>query len=310
MEYKIYRFAFQNAVHFGSQSLEGSEYTFCADTLFSAMCQEAVKIGEDCLSKLYQCVKSGKLLFSDAFPYIAGRYYLPKPMKRMDNADGTADSVRKKAFKKLKYIAAEDMDIYLQGKYDVLNEPDVEEMLGKYEMKTRAAIRGEEQTRPYRVGNYYFTEGNGLYIIAGYMDDEAGQLLDELLENLSFAGIGGKRSSGMGRYTLYSSKLPEALRRRLDKKAERYMTLSVSMPKEEELEEVLKEAEYVICRRGGFVSSQGYAPEHMRKRDLYVFKAGACVAVKYQGDVYDVSSQAGAHPVYRYAKPLFMEVDV
>ena len=34
---------------------------------------------------------------------------------------------------------------------------------------------------------------------------------------------------------------------------------------------------------------------------------GACVINKYMGSVYDVSA-GGRHPVYRYAKPMFLEV--
>ena len=79
--------------------------------------------------------------------------------------------------------------------------------------------------------------------------------------------------------------------------------------KEDELEEALNGAEYLLCKRSGFVDSAGYAKEQQRKRDLYVLKAGACVGMKFQGDVYDVSGKNGAHPVYRYAKPMFLEVD-
>ena len=86
------------------------------------------------------------------------------------------------------------------------------------------------------------------------------------------------------------------------------MTLSVALPREEELTSALEDAEYLLCKRSGFVSSDQYAPEQMRKKDLYVFKAGSCFAYRFHGDVYDVSGKGGRHPVYKYAKPMFMEV--
>ena len=49
------------------------------------------------------------------------------------------------------------------------------------------------------------------------------------------------------------------------------------------------------------------AKEARRKRDFHVFAAGSCFANQFLGDIFDVST-GGAHPVYRYAKPLFMEV--
>ena len=50
-----------------------------------------------------------------------------------------------------------------------------------------------------------------------------------------------------------------------------------------------------------------YAEEYRRKRDLYVFAAGSCFKNEFEGDIYDVTN-GGSHPVYRYAKPLFMGV--
>ena len=68
MEYSIYKLEFQTGVHFGTGMLNESAYTFCADQLFSALYIEALKM--DCAKEFYEKVKSGALLFSDAFPYM------------------------------------------------------------------------------------------------------------------------------------------------------------------------------------------------------------------------------------------------
>ncbi len=308
MEYKVYKLEFQGAVHFGKTSLEDGEYTFCADTLFSAMCQEAVRMGNGVLETFYQSVKDGKIRFSDAFPYEGTTYYLPKPMLHIESQNDNGDSIVKKAYKKLKYIPAEEMDCYLQGKYDVLHAGNLSQ-LGYFEMKVSASIRGEEQTVPYRISTYRFNDGNGLYIIMGYADRAVLELAEELLENVSYSGIGGKRATGLGRFILLPGKLDAGIEKRLSKEGKRYMTLSISLPREEELEKSLENASYAVVRRSGFVQSDTYAKEQMRKRDLYVLKAGACVETRYEGDIYDVSDTVGRHPVYKYAKPIFMEVD-
>lgn len=307
MEYKLYRLTFQSAVHFGKHNLDEGEYTCCADTFFSALCQEAFKIGDDVLQSLVRYAKEGSLLLSDLFPYVGDTYYVPKPMKRIVSAENDGNSKVKKAYKKLKYIPMDMLDVYLQGTYDVLNAPNLEE-LGHFAMKTAAAVWGEAETEPYRIGMYYYNFGSGLYFIIGYQKEEILELAETLLENLSFSGIGGKRASGLGRFELFSGKLSDSFCKRLGKNGTRYMSLSVALPTDKELETVLHDAEYLLCKRSGFVASEQYAPEQMRKKDLYVFKAGSCFAEQFGGDVYDVSGKCGRHPVYRYAKPMLMEV--
>ena len=308
MDYKLYKFKFQSAVHFGKQNLDDGEYSCCADTIFSALSQEALRLGEDVLKCFYQYVKDGELLFSDTFPYMGDTYFLPKPMKRIEMPDRTGDSVIKKKFKKLTYIEEDMFDTYLQGKYDILQATDMGR-LGQFVMKEAASIRGEEETQPYRIGIYYYKEGNGIYVIVGYQEKKALELTEKLLENLSFSGIGGKRASGLGRFDLHSGKLSSSLLKRLKGVGNRYMSLSTALPKDDELKSALNGAEYLLLKRSGFVLSERYAPEQMRKKDLYTFRAGSCFSARFSGDIYDVSCKGGSHPVYRYAKPLFVEVD-
>ena len=243
MKYKLYRLRFQGAVHFGRHNLDEGEYSCCADTLFSALCQEALKIGDSTLQEFYHCAKEDGLLFSDLFPYMGDTYYIPKPMKHIDTEDGSGNSVIKKAYKRLKYIPMDMLDVYLEGKYDVLNAQNLEE-LGHFEMKTTVSIRGESEPEPYRIGTYYYGPGNGLFFIVGYGEEKASELAERLLENLSFSGIGGKRASGLGRFDLFQGTLPEHFCARLEKRGSRYMSLSGSLPTEEELKRELNLAEF------------------------------------------------------------------
>lgn len=307
MEYRIYKLSFANGVRFGKKSLEDGEFSFHADTLFSALCQEALgQGGEEKLNGFLQRAHAGTVQLSDAFPFIGERYYIPKPFLRIEPKEDQGDSNRKKLFKRMKYLPLELLKEYLSGDFPQEHMEDLDG-LGHAAVKTSVALRGKEEAEPYRVECYYYEEGNGIYFIAGYGGAEDQAFLEGLLEGLSYAGIGGKRFAGLGRFQWSSGEVPALLLNRLDAGAGLGMLLSVALPKEEELERALGEASYQVIKRSGFVSSTSYAQEYIRKRDLYVFNAGSCFTERFEGDIYDVSS-GGSHPVYRYAKPMFMGV--
>ena len=305
MNYKIYKMIFKQGVHFGDHSLEKSEITFQADTLFSALCIEALKI--DKLDELLESVKENHLVFSDAFPYMGQEFFIPKPMKKIEQVVQSEDVTTRKKFKKLEYIQVSLLDKYIKGQYPINKGSDIKK-LGIHVLKTSASIRGNEEALPYRVGIYRFKKENGLYIVVGYDSQEILDLFDELFEMLSLSGIGGKKNSGLGHFDLEIAELPKELNQRLNTKGE-VMTLSVSLPTEDELEEILDDSRYLLVKRSGFIDSYTYSKEQRRKKDIYLFKSGSCFNKTYQGDVYDVSS-GGNHSVYKYAKPLFMGVEV
>lgn len=308
MKYVIYKLYFLNGVHFGNNSLESSLYTLCADTLFSALCQEAVKMGPDTLATFYQYTHEKKLIFSDTFPFRNNELYLPKPFIYIDHGDKAGDSTVKKAFKKMKYISCDHFSQYLKGQMRLEQTYDLNDFGHSYQ-KTSVSVRGELDPVPYRVGIYYYNDGNGIYFIAGVGDSAAEALLDELMDSLSASGLGGKRSSGLGRFDYYCVECPEELSHRLTGEWKSYMSLSVSLAQEGEMEEALCGASYSLVKRSGFVASELYSEEQMRKKDLYVFSAGSCFQRKFSGDIYDVSNH-GKHPVFRYAIPMFLGVDI
>ena len=67
----------------------------------------------------------------------------------------------------------------------------------------------------------------------------------------------------------------------------------------------MADATYSFEKRSGFVF--GVGGDGLKKKDLYVFGAGSCFKNCFAGDIYNVS-RGSEHPVYRYAKALFMEV--
>ena len=302
MDNKIYKLSFTTPVHFGTGILNESAISFCADTLFSALYIEAMKC--DMADVLYEAVQQGKMLLSDAFPYIGKQYFLPKPMIYVEPKE-QGDSTVKKQYKKLKYIPVEKFDDFLTGNLDPKSLLSLE--LGKEYSQVMSAVRREEDTLPYRVGNYLFNEDCGLYVIAAVEDEDIQYMLDDLFVSLSYAGIGGKRGSGKGRFVLKRGNMDAGLQEMLKRESDRYMLISSALPTENELANALEGATYLLQKRSGFVYSENYADEEMKKRDLYTMQAGSCFKKEFSGDIYDVN-EGGNHPVYRYAKGMFLGV--
>ena len=311
MEFSIFRLTFDKGVHIGEGSLEDHGIILHADTIFSALCIEALNMGgEPHLNRLLTLAGGDTFFLSDAFPYAQGEYYVPKPVvkPRINLEDN--DPSAKKVFKKMKYIPLDKLDDYFRGVINADAARDMadglDEKLGKSSLVARAAVRTGDETLPYHVGIFTFRKGAGLYIITG--GDEASlTILRGLFSGLAYSGVGGKRTSGLGRFTVVEEPVPNSIAERLTGTYPAYMTLCASMPNEAETETVMANITYTLLRRSGYVLSDTYADDPLRKKDFYLFNSGAVVSKKYIGGIFDVSN-GGAHPVYRYAKPLFMGV--
>lgn len=310
MEYSIYKFEFYTGVHFGTGTLNESAYTFKADQLFSALYIEAIKLGVE--QEFFEAVNGDRVVFSDGLPYIGQQYLVPKPMIYIE-AKNAGDSKEKKAYKKLKYLPAERLEEFLRGEMDLQSDPMRD--FGYAAQQTMASVRGEEDTVPYRVGMYYYPPGCGVYVIVRYAEEQSMLLMEQLLESLSYVGIGGKKSAGLGKFLLKKGKMSDVLLKRLEMQGDCQMLLSGALPSDDELETVLEQASYLLEKRSGFVAPSIFdstniksaEAEWQKKKDLYVFAAGSCFARRFQGDIYDVSKKSD-HPVFRYAKGLFLGV--
>lgn len=111
--------------------------------------------------------------------------------------------------------------------------------LDKHSMKVSVGILGNEEPMPYRVSSFHFNDGSGLYIIVGTETVKESEMFYDLLESLSYQGLGGKKSSGLGRFDFLEKELPEALNKRIDNKATHYMLLSTALPEDDEFEKSL-----------------------------------------------------------------------
>ena len=308
MKYKLFKLQFSTAVHFGAGGLTTTSDTLMADTVFSALCTEAAKAGTD-PSSFIDAVRDGRLRISDALPFIGDRFYVPKPLAEI-TSDKEGDSSIKKALKRLPFIPVDCLEEYMNGMLNIIEEADIfQKCLGQEYLVEKAAVETGEETRPYAVDLYRYYEGSGLYICLGYEKDDDYYLFSDFLEILSYAGIGGKISSGYGRFTAVPIVPSKEFAKRLEgKNWKQYLSLSVSFPGREELDGVMQDANVRLCKRSGWVSP-GLGTEQLRKRkDIYMFTSGSVFKNPFSGCLFDLSD-GGSHPVLRYGYPMFMGVN-
>lgn len=325
MQYAVFKWHFLTEVRFGNNKgqLADSGYIMHSDTLFSALCLEALKLGGEAeLQKLYQLCSAGKLLLSDTMPYVEETYFLPKPILRVATTQQESSSVLKKAYKKLTYISAEQFSNYLkslkgQAPFDVMAANESFANCVQAQTRVQVAVTGQEEPLPYYVNAWRFAPDAGLYFIVGYEQSDDVAWLKQLVNSLGYSGVGGKKNSGLGKFTtddvIYlddtKSDGLNALQQLLTTKGDWYMTLSGALPQDGELEQVLQGAAYQVLKRSGFVDSTQYAAEQRKHKTLFILAAGSCFRQPFVGGIYDVAG-SGRHPVYRYAKPLFLGVSV
>lgn len=311
MNYKVVKLHFSTAVHFGDGGLMTCKNTFSADTLFSALCIEALRKTDDSFSCLLDASKERKLVFSDAFPFISDELYVPKPLmevhKEINETENVGNSILKKAAKKLSYLPVSELDNYLSGNADVVELGSFfSDNFGRFDLVMKNRVIENEDTLPFSVKIFRFYEASGLYFVVGFEEESSIKLIEDLLNSLSNTGIGGKISSGYGKFK-FEIIDSEIINSRIGKASSKYLLLTTSLPSNDELD-VIDSANYLLTKKSGFVSSDTYADTNRKKHDMYLVTAGSVFERKYHGDIYDVSTSEGSHSVYRYSVPVFIGV--
>ncbi|NHM16477.1 type III-A CRISPR-associated RAMP protein Csm4 [Eggerthellaceae bacterium zg-887] len=308
MQTRAVKLTFRSPVHFGAGRLSDSECSCDAATLFSALYLEALKMG--CADDLLDAARSGELGISNAFPYADDTFFLPKPMirpvSRSQASDGEeADSRARKAAKKIDFVSADRYANFIAGDFDPISELErFDTGAASLQTKVNLSRVNKDDAEPYHVGGFSFREGAGLYFLV-----QGAYNIAPIIEQLGYSGLGGERSSGYGRFE--SEIIPKAPFESLtsQKGEKKYVLLSSAAPKESELtDQLLAHARYRLLRKGGFVQSSTHNATPQKKRDMYLFAAGSVFARTFAGDVFDVNATPGAHPVYRYAQAMWMEV--
>lgn len=331
----LYKLKFISPVHFGADfpgvGLEKVSTTCHADTFFSAICQEFLALFEEAaLNRLVNLAKEGNLLISDLMPFTDNnRLYLPRPailpsMRSRNNNDEQDDATKRKKLKKTSFIPIDKWDDYLeflQGNKEYEVEGDKPEE--KYVMTRVAISRTGEDSEPYQVGSVFFKKGCGLYLLLKLEDKQTLDRFEKALKSLGLSGIGGKRTTGYGKFQLFEDRIeldPECYATKYDKKlaelllnsktAKYHMLLSVACPDTDELtNQLVENSFYTLIPRTGFVQSDSYYKRPVKRKPIVMFDTGSCFQRQFTGAVLDLSKE-GNHPVYRYGKAMTMGVSL
>lgn len=332
MRYSIYFLQFDTPLHFGcgevGGKLESGSLTYRADTLFGALCCELASYGDQQgLERIHSLAQEGKLLLSDLFPYVMEdggegdlELYLPKPIYEEKEQGQTTElsfgemkrqSTRQKQMKKLEYVRVSQLRDFLQDQSAKQSLQWQRPLCSENQVVTRVNCQGEVP-RPYYVQEEVLPEHCGLYGILAYETEEDKDWLLQLLEQLGLSGIGGKRSSGFGKFHFEEDGIDledpiftddEILYGLLtDQQVTCYMSLSALLPRQEEIATV-KKGTFKLVKRSGFVTPDGDPVQ--KKQDIYMVEAGSCFPTKLSGSIADVSWRS-SHPVWRYGKGLFV----
>ncbi len=328
MQYHIFLLKFLTPVHFGNTANGGAldkvAINCSADTLFAALCNEAAAQKAELVGALMQKLESGELLLSSLLPYWRTeeefQFYLPKPLmkpvdeqRQLPQSYNEVKSLRSqiKKQKKSTYVRASQMQALLSGSRELeAHEFAVPLVAG------RVGLR-DELPRPYYVGSCVFSPQAGLYLVCGVQDEADIDLLRDLLVSLGYSGIGGKRSSGYGKFevlvdeeidlyedgALYDDDSAMALMLH-DTQSKLQMCIAPLCPKQQDVEAV-KCGCYKLIKRGGFIDSPA-ASTNVKRDSVYMLQEGTCLERRLQGRLLQQSVDGLPHKVYRAGVGMFV----
>lgn len=303
--YKIVKLSFLSNLHIGKSNIWEAESFIKADTIFSALCHEAKKIGNKDLSRLIEITKNNTFKISDAFIFKDKDLFLPKPMLQIKSENSSRKL--KKQYKKIDYIPVSKWNSYIKG-----NEKPEDLLISLNDIRESdisQKIKFEENFEHllFDVGYVRFKQTSGLYFVL-YCNKTDFDFLKNIIVNLSYSGIGGKRSSGYGRFTCTFEEPTKAFLDLLNNNSRYYMNISVAYPKQNEKCNPITTS---VIRRGGFityVTDDNVILNPTRKVDRFHFASGSIFENKFEGDIFNVSPDEN-YVVYRYAKPIFIGVN-
>lgn len=317
MAVELYYLHFTSPVRWGSDhdrgSLDRAAFTCHSDTLFSAICNEWIKVnGEASLKKLFSSVHDNQFRISDLLPYKENNCYLPKP-------DGlylkkTIPPETFKQVKKLDYLSMEEFERYLR---DISN---ADETLSTYTKphfvvdysNTKVNTKGAH-SRPYLVSAYEFLENAGLYFVID-LPDELKVEFRRVIESLQTSGLGGKRSIGYGQFEVerhveneaFASESEKMLYKRMNPTKGLCMNLSLVLPEKEDIRELQNKTCYInLIERKGFVQPMG-----LKRKSITMIQTGSVLNKAIPGSLADVTPENIDQKVYRYGKGFYLGLTV
>lgn len=334
MDYYIYHLKFDTPVHFGAAEqggkLEQIDMRYPSDTLFSALCCElAAGNQQEGIREWTEKAECGQIILSDLMPFASNRketcYYLPKPVLLIEQEDTVKvenlEDVRKQATvrkkqKKLTYIRASRMEEYIDAMKcgSSFTEPID---FGTGTLAAQVWQRRDEDPLPYYVGKFFFHDDAGMYFIAGLQMHEDADWLYGILQSLGLTGIGGKRSSGCGKFhvaeepkiiSACNAADLKALSKLLsDDRSTWQMCISSLIPDEADVS-VVKESQYRLMKRSGFTTLLEGGVER-KKNSVYALGSGSCFPARLNGCIVSLGQESD-HEIYRMGKSIYVGLPI
>lgn len=338
MAYYIFTLKFLTPVHFGDAAnggfLDKIAMSCSADTLFAALCNEAALQGEAVVQQFVEKVSEKKIAFSSLMPYFRVldkekkketdiHFYLPKPLLTDEVNKQSAKSFQEmkqlatklKKQKKTSFIRASKISQLLQSrKNGVAPELQVDDFAVPF-VSGRVNLR-DEKPQPYYVGSYVFANNAGLYLLCSVEEDADIDFVEKLLISLGASGIGGKRSSGYGKFALdddrwelgddggiYDDDSAIALML-FAADSSLQMCVAPLCPQQEDVLSV-KAGAYRLVKRGGFISSPELG-ENVKRNSIYMLAEGSCFSKRLEGRMLEQSIAGLSHRVYRNGLGMFL----
>ena len=333
MSYLLYKLRFPNGIHIGTafgNTLEETMISVYSDTFYSALFNEYMKIYNN--DKLYKISEAGNFLVSDLLPFKekddkTTDFYLPKPFISIERKEIKKDDDEKVDRKKVKatnFISANKLEEYFSFLKNGTNFPIIDDNFGKKQLQTKNKVSLEnEDTQLYNIEIFKFNEKSGLYFIVKLPENEKWQrIFENILESLALTGIGGKKNSGFGNFTIeedpmifdgtdfdaIESDSDAFINRALFSNEKKFLILSSYSPKIEEIEKIKENGNYYqLIKRSGFINSSSYSEQAEKRKQVYMLSSGSVLSFKPEGKILDLNLH-GKHSIYRMGKPIVLGV--
>ncbi|MBS4456710.1 type III-A CRISPR-associated RAMP protein Csm4 [Tuanshanicoccus lijuaniae] len=295
MTLQLYKMKLSRA-HFGSGLLETALPTITCDRLYSAMVNEAfaIGVGEAFINRTLK----DDFVLSDTLIEHFGLYF-PKPIgyPLRVNQQNELDRSAVKKLKKISMLHEDSIESFIAGNFDT---EDIKQYYDEQNEKYKTEYVTRKGIDPYRVGYVSYEDDVYLAFIA-----TKDSLVEQVMTSLQYSGIGGKRTSGYGRFELDIQPLESYIEERITLEYDGpVMLLSTALPIDADLEEAIASGNFLVHKSSGFAFSE-QAKGAFRKQDLYKFRAGSTFSRSFRGSIVDVSPDSFVHPVYNFARPIF-----
>jgi CRISPR-associated protein Csm4 len=330
--------------HFGRHGtdIEQSSVRCPSDTLYAALFNEALRWGMRLFAPLTDDTDDPPpdlpFLISSAFPYAGEVLLLPRPQLRLPLSEQPMEPKQRKLIKRLEYVSptilrliienqARSLDPYLKDQGSLLmdgqvwvahcdgqlplgdSKQPITKLWKEQQVPHVTVDRGQAASQYYQVGRVNFATDCGLYLLCEERQPGGGEMLLTLLRYLGDSGLGGRRSAGLGQFSVELI-APPALPQVTDPR--RMILLSRYRPSQAEIAAGVfgEEASYGLVKVRGMLQSPLPTVAAQRRQNVRMLSEGSVIQFRTDGSaplgtICDVrprytQTPGVPHPVWRY----------